>query len=145
VTEVVVHALPEWQVLAEPTAALLRRAAARLELPPGSEVALVLTDDEELRRLNRTFRNSDEPTDVLSFAPRAGYVPEAESGYLGDIVISVPFAERSAAAAGRAAADEVALLAVHGLLHLVGYEHETEEGERAMRWLEAQLGVRPPG
>ncbi len=84
-----------------------------------------LTGDRELRRLNRQFLGIDEVTDVLSF-------PSGSPGYLGDIAVSWPAVVRQAALFGHAEKDELALLCVHGLLHLLGWEHETAEQERAM-------------
>jgi probable rRNA maturation factor len=75
-----------------------------------------------MRTLNRTWRGIDRPTDVLSF-------PSTDPGYLGDIVIDVPYASRQARARGHRAPREVQLLLAHGLLHLLGYDHETDEGE----------------
>ena len=141
-TEIVVHAPDELLGAAADAAAALRSALERLGAPAVAEVALVLADDQELARLNETFRGIAEPTDVLSFVPRSAHLPPSESGYLGDIVISVPFAERNAAAAGRDLASELRLLAVHGLLHLLGHDDEDEAGAEAMYRLELELGVR---
>jgi probable rRNA maturation factor len=106
------------------------RAAARALRVEG-ELALVLAGDGLLRRLNRDYRGRDKPTDVLSF-PGAG----GEDG-LGDVVISVAKAERNARALGRTLAEELDVLALHGLLHLLGYDHETDGG--AMERLEGRL------
>ena len=90
-----------------------------------SEVSVLITSDDELRRLNRSFRDLDETTDVLSFpAPRA--VP----GPLGDIAISIEFAEAGARRRGVDCECEVAMLAIHGGLHLLGFDDSTDE-ERA--------------
>lgn len=114
-------------------------------MPPEAELALVLADDTHLQALNRTYRGQDRPTDVLSFpADRADAVP-GEPPYLGDILISVAYAGRSAAAAGHDLDAELRLLAVHGLLHLLGHEDESEDGAQTMARLEVELGVRQPG
>lgn len=143
-TEIVLQSPDRWRELAEAAQAALRDALRALGAAPDAEMALVLTDDGELRDLNRRFRDIDAPTDVLSFPPADGPVPPGEPPYLGDVVVSVPYAERSAAQMGRALADEVRLLAVHGLLHLLGHEDETDEGAETMTGLEVRLGVRPP-
>ena len=109
--------------------------------------SVCLTSDEEVRALNAQFRGMDKPTDVLSFPAEAeddefpSPEPEAERGaYLGDIVISLDTAARQAAALGHDLDQEVRILILHGLLHLAGYDHETDQGE--MRELESQLRAR---
>ena len=97
-------------------------------------VALSLTDDAELRRLNREYAQEDHATDVLSFSQDEGAGPK--SPLLGDIVISVPYARRQAK--GRLV-DELIHLAVHGLAHLLGYDHATKAEERVMFAYEAKL------
>ena len=93
----------------------------------GAAVCVLLTDDEEMRRLNRQFRNLDESTDVLSFP--AGEFPGAP---LGDIAISIPYAERQAKARGVSLQQELGYLAIHGGLHLLGFDDETEPDRAAM-------------
>jgi probable rRNA maturation factor len=97
------------------------------------EVALVLAGDRLLRRLNRDYRGKDRPTDVLSF-PGGG-----EEGGLGDVVISVETAERNARRLRRTLPQELDVLALHGFLHVLGYDHETDGG--AMDRLERRLRV----
>ncbi|MBC7252000.1 MAG: rRNA maturation RNase YbeY [Anaerolineae bacterium] len=122
----------------EPT---LLREAARAALDaaqfsgPG-EMAVVLTDDAEIQKLNRQYRGVDEPTDVLAFAesePTDPFVtsPEGEY-YLGEVFVSLPRAEEQAQEHGHAVEKELALLVAHGTLHLLGYDHETEEEEAEM-------------
>jgi probable rRNA maturation factor len=94
-------------------------------------VALVLTGDRPVRALNARYRGKDKPTDVLSFPAGGG-----EAG-LGDIVISVETAERNARALGRTLPQELDVLALHGFLHVLGYDHETDDG--TMDRLEARL------
>ena len=98
------------------------------------EVSLVLAGDGLLRRLNRDYRGKDRPTDVLSF-PGGG----AEEG-LGDVVISVETAERNARALGRTLPQELDVLALHGFLHVLGYDHEADDG--TMGRLERRLRKR---
>ena len=117
------------------------RAAARATLDradaqpgQGAALALVITDDEALRALNRAYLGIDAPTDVLSFggeSPDFVSAPDAEP-YLGDVVISYPRAQAQAAAAGHAVDDELALLVVHGVLHLLGYDHVRPDDKAAM-------------
>lgn len=93
-------------------------------------LTLVLAGDDAVRRLNRTFRGKDKPTDVLSF-PLGETGPDGKH-YLGDIVIAVPVAGRQARAKGHSLDRELRLLAIHGYLHLLGYDHFAgiEEEER---------------
>lgn len=93
------------------------------------EVHLRLTDDAEIRELNRRFRGKDRPTNVLAFP-----VDERWDGarYLGDIVISVPTARCEAAEYRVSGGDYLARLALHGLLHLTGYDHHTKAETRRM-------------
>lgn len=100
------------------------------------EVALtiLLTDDEQMRQLNRDFAGLDEATDVLSFpAGEPGEVmPEELGGYLGDIAISLMKAERQAEKGGHSLTAELQLLTVHGVLHLLGHDHYEPEEKEAM-------------
>lgn len=103
----------------------VREAAARLraEVAQGREFVVLITGDEELRRLNRTFRNKDETTDVLSF-------PTAEGAMeWGEIAISAGRAKEQAEARGHELEQEITILMLHGLLHLMGFDHETDRGE----------------
>ncbi len=99
--------------------------------PGGSSLTILLTDDEQLRQWNRQFRQIDEPTDVLSF-PDGDLDPDRGTIYLGDIAISFPRAAEQAAAAGHPVETELRLLVVHGVLHLLGYDHAEPEDERRM-------------
>ena len=96
------------------------------------ELSVALVDDATVRTLNRTYRSIDKPTDVLSFTMQ-------EERLLGDVIISVPTAARQAARAGRSVAEEVTMLLAHGLLHLLGYDHDTARKERRMKKLTAEL------
>ncbi|MCB1056181.1 MAG: rRNA maturation RNase YbeY [Acidobacteria bacterium] len=91
------------------------------------------TSDRELRRLNHTYRGKDRSTDVLSFPGEEG----PEGRHLGDVAISVPTARRQAAAAGHPTERELRILLLHGVLHCLGYDHETDDG--AMERLERRL------
>jgi probable rRNA maturation factor len=91
---------------------------------PDAEVSVLFTGDRAMRSLNRQYRGKDRTTDVLSFALREGMFPRVQPTVLGDIVISLPAASRQAAEAGHSLIREVERLLVHGLLHLIGYDHE---------------------
>ncbi len=103
---------------------------------PDGEVTLVITEDDVVADLNRTYLGVDGPTDVLSFPaqdPAPGFVSAPEmANYLGDILIALPYTRRQAAALGRRLRDELRLLAVHGALHLLGYDHADPDEEAAM-------------
>jgi probable rRNA maturation factor len=120
-------------------ARIKRRAEAMLAWLQldNSELSLVLSDDEELRQLNKTYRGKDRPTDVLAFAMREGDFGRSHaqhpSGLLGDVIVSVPTAKRQARAAKKAPLAELTMLVAHGLLHLLGWDHDTPAKDRAMR------------
>ena len=121
-------------------AALIERAAqAALQHESAQgDLSVVVTDDEELQRLNRQYLGVDAPTDVLSF-PASETDPESGARYLGDILVSAPRAGQQAQAAGHPLEAEVQLLVVHGVLHLLGYDH-TEPDEKARMWAR-QAGI----
>ena len=102
--------------------------------PSNAGLTVVITDDEQLRQLNWQFLEIDAPTDVLSF-PSGGGEPDPDSGdpYLGDILISYPRALAQAETGGHPVKEELQLLLVHGVLHLMGYDH-TEQDEKAKMW-----------
>lgn len=99
---------------------------------PDAELSIVLTDDARLQQLNREYLGIDAPTDVLSF-PSTETDPETGARYIGDILISIPRAGAQAEAAGHPLEAEVQLLVVHGVLHLLGYDHAEAE-EKARMW-----------
>lgn len=106
--------------------------------PEDAEVSLTLTDDARIWELNRTYRGVDQPTDVLSFALQEQDEEEPdiigfEDNALGDIVISVERAREQAAEYGHSLEREIVYLAVHGTLHLLGFDHETEAKKGKMR------------
>lgn len=115
--------------------ALQRAAHLTLEMhsvPADAELAIVLSDDAQLQALNRDYLGIDAPTDVLSF-PASELDPETGARYLGDILISVPRAAAQAEARGHSLIAEAQLLVVHGVLHLLGYDHAESE-EKAQMW-----------
>jgi len=120
------------------TATHLRDLARKILKSASSEceqICILLTSDEEIRSLNKRFRGLDQPTDVLSFPACEGGLPE--DGHLGDVVISVETARRQARSLERTLRQEIDFLLLHGLLHLLGYDHETDQGE--MERLQARL------
>lgn len=140
----------------EAVRALCARVLEEEEIEDASGLTIVFTGDELLRSLNREHRDLDVPTDVLSFpAWESGLEADDEFAppevprdaddpgpYLGDIAISVETAARQAAEAGLAVEQELSHLVLHGLLHLLGYDHETAEDDAAMRAREeAVLGA----
>ena len=123
-----------------PPTLLERAAKAALKHQTGSaraNLTIVLTDNRRLRRLNREYLGIDAPTDVLSFPasePDGSETdPETGSRYLGDILISVPYARKGAKQAGNSLEAEVQLLVVHGVLHLLGHDHGKPR-EKATMW-----------
>jgi probable rRNA maturation factor len=115
-------------------------ADALQTIKPGWEcdVTIVLTTDEELRDLNEQYRGIDRPTDVLSF--ESGEInPVNNVPYLGDVVISYQRASEQAKTAGHPVLNEVKLLAVHGILHLMGYDHDSAESKSQMWALQDQI------
>ena len=122
-----------------------RRAESMLDWlqQPDAELSVLLTDDLQIQELNRTYRQKDRPTDVLAFAMAEGEgMPHVSAmTLLGDVVISLPTASRQATAQGHTGLEEVTHLLAHGLLHLLGYDHESDEEEREMTALTRQLVV----
>ena len=112
-----------------------RTPASRAASTPARDVSVLFCADRRMRELNRRYRGQDRPTDVLAFP--AG---EAGGGFLGDIVISVPYAAREARRRREPGVREIDRLLVHGLLHLMGYDHETDDGE--MDALETRIRLR---
>jgi rRNA maturation RNase YbeY len=110
-----------------------------------AELSLSLVDDDEMRALNRRFRGKDRPTDVLSFPLHDAPVP-ADAASLGDVVISIDTAARAAAERRRPLAACLDELVVHGVLHLLGYDHEISPAEerrmaRRARAVRAAIGI----
>ena len=128
---------------------LLKKAASQLLREanmPRAQVSILLTDDGTIQELNRQYRGYDKPTDVLSFAQQdslEGAPPlpalPGEPTILGDVVISVDTAIQQAKTHNVTVEQELELLTVHGILHLLGYEDETEEGAKQMHSRERSL------
>lgn len=90
-------------------------------------VSVLITGNSSMRRLNSRFRGKNRATDVLSFPPAS------KNGFVGDIAISLDIAERNARLLGHSVADEIRILILHGILHLAGYDHESDKGEMAKK------------
>jgi len=140
------HASPAIDVIVEAEAwaahdaeTIVRKAieaAAAFEGRPG-EVAVMLTDDTTIRQLNAQWRGMDKPTNVLSFP--AGNIAAAQEGHLGDIAIAYETLAREAEAEDKAFSDHLAHLAIHGYLHLIGFDHETDDDALRMESLETRI------
>jgi probable rRNA maturation factor len=117
-----------------------------LPKPKEAELTLRFTDDAEIQQLNRAYRSKDEPTDVLSFAVLEDefflhdlYPTSLDPQYLGDIVIAVPFADAQGKIKGHSLEKELIWLSVHGLLHLLGWDHQEDSSFNAMILRQDQL------
>ena len=93
----------------------------------GFSLSLLFTDDEKIQELNRDFRGKDMATDVLSFSQMEGEEFGFENHFLGDIVIAVPYVTKQAQGLGHSVFEEVRYLILHGILHLMGYDHDENE------------------
>lgn len=117
---------------------LLQLAAKREEVIGDSELSLTFVDNEKIHEINREYRGIDRPTDVISFALEENTEGEMEiigqdmPRVLGDIIISIPRAKQQAKEYGHSFMRELGFLAVHGFLHLLGYDHGTKEEEQQM-------------
>lgn len=115
----------------------IRHVLSRHEVEEGSAVTVVITNDDEVRRLNAQFRGVDAPTDILSFPADSlpDEIEDEEAPYLGDLIIAYPYAARQAQEAGHALDDDLMLLAIHGTLHLLGHDHDNPANQEKM-WAE---------
>ncbi len=104
-----------------------------------AEVSVVFVDDAEMRTLNKNYRGKDRSTDVLAFPMCEGRFASVNPDLLGDIVVCVPAARRQAEEKDHSLERELSLLLIHGLLHLLGYDHKHEKEERRMRELESEF------
>ena len=119
----------------EELARVVRTVLAQSNQPQNTAVTLVVVDDQRIRQLNRAFRGVDRATDVLAFGigdDSRFVTPEELPPHLGDIVVSYPTAIAQSAEMGHSLEAELALLVVHGCLHLLGYDDSTEEERRRM-------------
>ena len=113
------------------------RAAAEAMLRalklPKAELSVLLCDDATIHALNRDYRKKNKPTDVLAFAMREGPDGHLAGDLLGDVIISLETATRQAKERGAVTRDEVMMLLAHGLLHLLGWDHQTDAEDKRMR------------
>ncbi|MGA0606070.1 rRNA maturation RNase YbeY [Phenylobacterium sp. VNQ135] len=135
-----------WTAALADAEALTRRAATAALLSEGAEgegVSLLLTDDATVQALNARFRDQDKPTNVLSFP-----APPNPEKHLGDVALAFGVCAREAVEQGKPLADHLQHLVVHGVLHLLGYDHMSEDEAEAMEGLErvilAGLGISDP-
>ena len=121
--------------LTELAASAAKEALVVEKVGDEAEVSIVFVDEEYIRHLNKQYRGVDYPTDVLAFAMHEGesFCMVEEELILGDVVVSLPVAQRQSMEYGHGLLREVAYLVVHGVLHLLGYDHQTEEDRRVMR------------
>lgn len=143
---------PQWEALAgagelaeRAVAAALARAGVPVQA--GAELSVALSDDADVRRLNAQWRGLDKPTNVLSF-PAAEPGELARAPHIGDIVLAYETVAREARDDGKTLTDHTAHLIIHGVLHLLGFDHETDVEAEAMETLEiaalADLGIADP-
>ena len=108
--------------------------------PPDAELSISFVDDAQIRELNRRYLSRDRPTNVLAFSMREGDFPSLQPQVLGDVIVSVDTARRQSNRFGLDEMEMVAFLMVHGILHLLGYEHEgTKKGAREMALKQKEL------
>ncbi len=135
-----------WQIKHHPTRNFLLRiwntlAAQKVNLPAKTEITVVFLNDAQMRRYNRIYRRKDSTTDVLSFPVNEMLLDSRH--YLGDVLISMEQAARQAVERRRRVEEEVKILLLHGVLHLLGYDHETDNGRmnRLEKRLRKELGT----
>lgn len=133
---------PKWRKTRGLSAQLKRAASLALtqsgkELPEDASLTILLADDAHLKKLNKAFRGKDKPTNVLSFPAATN-----EEHYLGDVVIAYGVAAAEAKEAGKMLSHHVVHLAVHGVLHLLGYDHQTNRQAKIMEPLETEILAR---
>jgi probable rRNA maturation factor len=147
-----------WRAALPNPGAAIRRAvlaALKAELPAPAKgkpaktgLSILLTDDVEMRKLNAGWRAKDKPTNVLSFPAESAVDPAKPPAYLGDIALGLATCKREARAQKKTFADHVTHLTVHGVLHLLGYDHMDDDQAEAMEPLEtailAKMGIKDP-
>lgn len=140
--DVLVHE-PTWRDAVADVERVCRQAAlaaaeASNRVPDAAEITIVLADDAEMRQLNRDYRGQDAPTDVLSFGAWDEFAPESGADMipLGDVVIAFGTAGADAATTGTPLDEHLTHLVVHGILHLLGYDHISDSDAAVMEGLE---------
>ncbi len=128
--EIFIHTDPNYEMIVQDLKKVADATLSHLNAATG-DLTLAFTDDKSVQKLNREFAGVNHPTDVLSFSNGD---TDTETGkiYYGDVVLSVPIAERQATEAGHSLRDELTLLIIHGVLHLLGFEHSEEEDQQKM-------------
>lgn len=143
-----IHTDPEFEdsVDREQVRRITRAVLKAESVTPPYEISLVFTDSETVQRLNRDFRDEDKPTDVLAFHMLPGQetspafvLPPDGITHLGEVIVSYPQAAEQAREQGHSVSKELTLLIIHGILHLLGCDHEQLEEERQMRGREEEL------
>jgi probable rRNA maturation factor len=143
-----IHVDDEFQTLVDKgrVRKIVRQVLKAEEVTPPYEVSLVFTDSKKVRQLNRHYRGVDQPTDVLAFymhqqrgSDSSFALPPDGVTHLGEVIISCPQAVAQAREQGHSAQRELALLVIHGLLHLLGYDHEESREAEKMRAREKEL------
>ena len=124
--------IQEWRSYKATLAQAAKATLAAISSKEKGDITLVLSNDAQIRSLNHQFRGIDSPTDVLSFNIDE-FNPQSGRKYLGDVIISIERAEEQARSAAHPLTAELALLTVHGILHLCGYDHE-QPADRAQMW-----------
>ena len=127
-----------------PLEQFFEKAAIQLKLKSDG-AAIALVTDAEISRLNKKYRKKNKPTDVLSFPAQNSAKRPNKNKFLGDIAIAPAVARRYAQKNGRSLQTELCILILHGILHLMGYDHETDRGQmdRIERQLRRKLGLEP--
>ena len=129
---------PSWDWIEK----VVRQTLVSAQFEGDCEVSVLLTDDRKMRELNREYRDADKATDVLSFAfeeDKTVRLPPGVPRVLGDVIVSLPTVERQAQEHHGTYPHECAWALCHGTLHLLGYDHQTDEEESTMRALESQI------
>ncbi|MEK6224186.1 MAG: rRNA maturation RNase YbeY [Thermodesulfobacteriales bacterium] len=116
---------------------IARLVLKELDVPKDTELSITLTDDIQMRELNRSYRQIDRTTDVLSFPQSEG----PDFTLLGDIVISIDTAKRHSVSYGVSLHDELKKLIIHGILHLLGHDHKKKKETQVMRKKEKELSL----
>jgi probable rRNA maturation factor len=139
---------PRWRAVPTAQRTIRRAIAAAAKATSRSELSIVLTDDAEMRTLNRRWRGKNRPTNVLSFPSGESNLQRGRPRHLGDIVIAYETAAREAIGESKPFAHHLAHLTVHGFLHLLGYDHDknddAEKMERLERTILKRIGIPDP-
>jgi len=130
------------RLVTPPLEKFAQKSLRQMKLEQGS-VAIAFVTDSEIARLNKTYRKKNRPTDVLSFPAQPSAKRPNRNKFLGDIAIAPAVARRYAKKNGRSLQTEICVLILHGLLHLLGYDHETDRGQmdRVEQRLRRKLGL----